>query len=84
MTKEALQKMTKKEIKEAYAMNYFFNENTNDFEDLLTEDEMYEIALTLQDYDIETLSEEELDRLFYYCSLDIKDPEYKGYSVEIE
>lgn len=81
MKKEALKKLTKKEIKEAYALDYFFSQNTNDYEDLLSEDERMDIATTLRDYDIDTLSEEEIDRLFYFCSLDPKDPEYKGYKI---
>jgi len=82
--KETLKKMTKKEIKEAYALDYAFDQDTNDYENYLTEEEMYEIALTLQYYDIELLSEEELDRLFYYCSLDEQDPEYRHYQVQID
>lgn len=80
---EALEKMTKQKIKEAYALDYFFNECTNDYEDYLTEQEMDEIALRLQGYDVELLDEEEIDRLFYYCSLDKEDPEFKGYKIEI-
>lgn len=82
--KETLKKMTKKEIKEAYALDYAFNQDLDDYENYLTEDERMNIALTLQDYNIDTLSEEEIDRLFYYCSLDEKDPEYKNFKVKID